>query len=125
MLCCANWTIKSTHIIIIKVSGRGYSWAGLIKLPMAEQRRLETLLGHLKAKPAGSYGTAGGQLGGFHPEVYRYTLDASSEGVLDREQRQSYEEKGFFVVKGLVPQHHLDTYRERFRQICSREVEVS
>lgn len=86
-------------------------------LKMAEQRRLDTLLGHLKASgPA----PASGQ-----PSSYRYTLDSCSEGVLTPEQRRSYEEDGFFVVKGLVSQRHLDTYRERFRQICSREVKVS
>ena len=87
---------------------------------MAEQRRLGTILGHLKASPASGYGARPGQ-----QRKYRYTLDASSEGRLSQEQRQSYEENGFFVVKGLVAQHELDTYRERFRQICTREVEVS
>lgn len=98
--------------------GRGKHW-----IEMAEGRRLNTLLGHLKAKPDSSVSSHGGGLGS-QPGSYRYTLDASSEGVLTPEQRQSYEQQGFFVVKGLVPQHHLDTYRERFRQICSREVKV-
>jgi hypothetical protein len=95
----------------------------------SEQRRLSTLLGHLKTKPpsTGSYGAAAvtGQAGGFPKrDGFRYTLDGGSEGVLSKEQRQFYEENGYLVVKGLVAQHHLDTYRERFRQICSREVEV-
>ena len=93
---------------------------------MAEQRRLGTLLGHLKARPTATNSYGSGQLdSASNPEAYRYTLDASSEGVLSREQRRQYEQEGYFVVKGLVSQHHLDTYRERFRQICSGEVEVS
>ena len=94
---------------------------------MAEQsqRRLGTILGHLKASAApGS--AVGGSLGlpVSSPGRYRYTLEASSEGVLSSEQRQSYEDNGFLVVPGLVAQRHLDVYRERFRQICNREVKV-
>ena len=93
---------------------------------MAEQsRRLNTILGHLKA----SSGVGGASLSSGAGERalpsgrYRYTLDASSS-LLSPEQRQFYEENGFLVVKGLVPQQKLDLYRERFRQICTREVEV-
>ena len=72
----------------------------------SEQRRLSTLLGHLKATPDKASG-------------YRYSLDTSCSGVLSREQRQHYEDNGFLVVEGLVPQHKLDVYRDRFRQICA------
>ena len=77
------------------------------------QRRLDTILGHLKASSA-----AGGDV------KYRYSMDGESAGVLTREERQHYEDNGFLVVKGLVPLHDIDTYRERFRKICTKEVEV-
>lgn len=88
---------------------------------MAEQRRLQTLLGHLKATAPGaeaSYGTG-------NSSNYRYTLDASCDGVLSQEQRQVFEENGFIVIKKLVPLDKLEMYRERFEQICKREVKVS
>ena len=52
---------------------------------------------------------------------YRYTLDTE---LLTDDQRAFYEENGYIVVPRLVSQEHLDTYRERFRQICQREVKV-
>lgn len=84
---------------------------------MSEQRRLSTLLGHLKATPSGAVQG--------HPGNYRYSLDSTSDGVLSEDQRRHYEEYGFLVVKGLVPQSKLDIYRDRFRQVCMKEVRVS
>ncbi len=86
---------------------------------MAEQRRLTTLLGHLKTSPASSSSSYGSG----NPADYRYTLD-SGAGILSEEQRRCYEDNGFVVVKGVVAQRDLDIYRERFRQIVTREVEV-
>ncbi len=81
---------------------------------MNESRRLSTLLGHLKATADTARETPS----------YRYSLDASCQGILTAEQRQQYEDRGFIVVKGLVPQHNLDVYRERFRQICTKQIKV-
>lgn len=80
------------------------------------ERRLTTLLGHLKASVPD---TASGK------DEYRYTLADCCTGVLSSEQRKAFEEDGFIVVRGLVAQCHLDKYRERFRQICTKEVNVS
>ena len=91
---------------------------------MSEEKRLSTLLGHLKAsahtRPLSVQGAGGGGR-----EQLRYTLADSSAGVLTSEQRQAYEQDGFLVVRGLVAQQELDKYRERFRQLCTREVVVS
>ena len=85
---------------------------------MSESRRLSTLLGHLKATaPAAAAAAAA-------TSTYRYSLDASCLGCLTAEQRQQYEDNGFIVVKGLVSQHNLDVYRERFKQICMKKVKV-
>ena len=84
---------------------------------MSESRRVKTLLGHLKATGAVTTAQA--------TPSYRYSLDESCSGVLTAEQRQHYEDNGFIVVKDLVPQHHLDIYRDRFKQICTKQVKVS
>ncbi len=82
---------------------------------MTEQRRLGTILGHLKATSASAIASPG----------YRYTRDTECAGKLSQEQQEFYEKNGFLVVKKVVPLHKLDTYVERFRKICMREVEVS
>ncbi len=87
------------------------------------EKRLSTILGHLKAAgPASSVSVQTSLPPGRN--AYRYTLGSSAE-TLTQEQRDFYEENGFLVVKGLVPIENLDQYRERFRQICTKEVEVS
>ena len=83
-------------------------------LQTMSEKRLTTLLGHLPPAVQG-----GGR------EQLRYTLADSCAGVLTSEQRQAYERDGFLVVKGLVAQQELNKYRERFRQLCTKEVVVS
>lgn len=96
------------------------------------QRRLQTILGHLKGgdgdavllpKPASAHAAAS-SIEPSRSGRYRYTIDSTCAGVLTTEQRDFYEKNGFVVIPGLVPQEKLDRYRERFRQICSREVNV-
>lgn len=134
VLCCASWTTSQSlinshvHTYIISLYLKIFNFHVGVAREMAEQaRRLNTLLGHLKASSGVGAATrsSGGAAGekAFPAGRYRYTLDASS-ALLSQEQRQFYEENGFLIVKGLVPQHKLDLYRERFRQICTREVEV-
>ena len=96
---------------------------------MADQKRLTTILGHLKAASSptsSSYGGTGPQQISVRTpkDKYRYTLD-SSASILTPDQRDFYEENGFLVVKGLVPLDDLDKYKERFKLICTKEVEVS
>ena len=94
----------------------------------SSRRRLETLLGHLKSgqgdailpKPTAAHVNPSQQ----SSSRYRYTIDSSTEGVLSPEQRDFYETNGYFVVPSLVSKEKLDLFRERFRQICSREVTV-
>ncbi len=52
---------------------------------------------------------------------YKYTMDGC---MLSPAERQSYEENGFLVVKGLVGEDNLRAYQDRFRQICKKEVQV-
>lgn len=54
-------------------------------------------------------------------QSFRYTLD---NPVLSYEQRKFYEDNGYIVIRNLVPKEKLDVYRERFEQICRREVEI-
>ena len=84
------------------------------------QRRLETLMGHLKAGQGNPYPqplfgerAASGR--------FRYTLDGC---ILSEAERKSYEENGFVVVRGLVGEEMLKMFRERFKQICQKEVKV-
>lgn len=85
---------------------------------MSSQRRLETLLGHLKGGRAVPQ-QASGVSAAARDSRYRYTLDT---GVLTEDQRAFYEDNGYLVIPRLVSQTHLDTYRERFGQICRGEV---
>ena len=75
-------------------------------------RRLETLLSHLRSSPVTTSCGSG----------LRYTVD---QGILTAEQRLAYEKDGFLVVRGLVGQEQLDTYRERFKDICSSKIKVA
>jgi phytanoyl-CoA hydroxylase len=52
---------------------------------------------------------------------YKYTADIASR-LLTEEQRKSYEENGFIVIKNLVRKDKLDEYRKRFQEICSGKV---
>ena len=91
-------------------------------------KRLQTILGHLKGgegatvfpKPASASLAPSGSFGGH----YKYTLDSTCAGILSQEQREFYEKNGYIVVPRLVSQEKLDIFKERFRAICSREVDV-
>lgn len=86
---------------------------------MAE--RLKTIFGHLNSDAVISPSPASS--GAVHSglQSFQYTLD---NPVLSYEQRKFYEDNGYIVIRNLVPKEKLDVYRERFEQICRREVEV-
>lgn len=86
---------------------------------MAE--RLKTIFGHLNSDAVISPSPASS--GAVHSglQSFRYTLD---NPVLSYEQRKFYEDNGYIVIRNLVPKGKLDVYRERFEQICRREVEI-
>ena len=54
----------------------------------------------------------------------RYTTEGSQH-ILTADQRQFYEDNGFLVIRRLVSQDKLDTFYERFKQVCKKEVKVS
>nr|XP_022298422.1 phytanoyl-CoA dioxygenase, peroxisomal-like [Crassostrea virginica] len=86
---------------------------------MAE--RLRTVFGHLdlEARIAPSPTVSSGvDLG---HQQFRYTLN---NPVLSYEQRKFYEDNGYVVIRNLVPKEKLDIYRNRFEQICRKEVVV-
>ncbi|KAJ3227182.1 hypothetical protein HK099_003145 [Clydaea vesicula] len=56
-----------------------------------------------------------------HLNNFRYTLPESSD-LLSLEQRQQYEKDGFIIVKGLISQSEMDSYRKRFIDICDGKV---
>ena len=70
------------------------------------ERRLQTLLGHLKGgdEDAVVPATVGKFMEASQPSRgnYKYTVDGISEGVLSKEQRDFYEKNGYFVVPGLL-----------------------
>lgn len=94
------------------------------------QKRLQTILRHLQGGggdailPNPAAAPAASSIEPSSSGRYRYTIDSTCAGVLSDDQRDFYEKNGFVVIPGLVPQEKLDQYRERFRQICSREVSV-
>ena len=97
---------------------------------MSQQRsrRLENILGHLRgggvsASPCGGTGglaALGGDGGG---KGFRYTLPESAP-LLSPAEREFYEENGFFVARKLVSGADLEAYKDRFKQICRKEVQV-
>nr|XP_022300530.1 phytanoyl-CoA dioxygenase, peroxisomal-like [Crassostrea virginica] len=86
---------------------------------MAE--RLRTVFGHLdlevRIAPSPTV-SSGVDLG---HQQFRYTLN---NPVLSYEQRKFYEDNGYVVIRNLVPKEKLDIYRNRFEQICRKEVVI-
>ena len=70
------------------------------------ERRLQTLLGHLKG--GGEDAVVPASVGGFMEASqtsrggYKYTVDEMAERVLSKDQRDFYEKNGYFVVPGLL-----------------------
>nr|XP_022300529.1 phytanoyl-CoA dioxygenase, peroxisomal-like [Crassostrea virginica] len=86
---------------------------------MAE--RLKTIFGHLNSDAALSQNpTVSSGVDSGHQQ-FRYTLN---NPVLSYEQRKFYEDNGYVVIRNLVPKEKLDIYRNRFEQICRKEVVV-
>ncbi|XP_022110313.1 phytanoyl-CoA dioxygenase, peroxisomal-like isoform X1 [Acanthaster planci] len=56
-----------------------------------------------------------------NPTVIQYVLPNS---LLTPEQVASYERNGFLVIRNLVPHDKIDEYRQRFADICSRQVDT-
>merc|ERR1719422_184574 len=85
--------------------------------------RLKTVFSHLKdgsgAVPQ-DVSSAAATMPALQQE-FRYTVDGPK---LSHEQRKFYEQNGFVVIKKLVPSDKLDRYRQRFEEICKREVKV-
>lgn len=53
---------------------------------------------------------------------FSYTINDQDTKLWSDQDRQFYEDNGFFVVKGLVSQDALDSYRQRFQEICDKKV---
>eukprot|EP00794_Sanderia_malayensis_P006979 gene6979-7764_t len=81
------------------------------------ERRLKVLSGHLIQRCA--YQSHAGTASPEHE--LKYTLETE---FLTREQREFYEENGFLVVKGLVGERELQSYTNRFKDICDGKVSV-
>ena len=54
---------------------------------------------------------------------FKYTLDASSAGILSQRQREFYEENGFLVIPNLVSEEQIDECRQRFLDIIDGKVD--
>ena len=111
----------------------------------SSKRRLETLLGHIRAGQdspkdvtltrtgAGDQGNERVNSAARNDEVhvllssgavahqYQYTRD---NPLLTPAQRDFYEENGFLVIRRLVNQDDLDHYASYFRKLCCNEVKV-
>ena len=90
---------------------------------MAE--RIKTIGAHLTAAAAttatSNAGTAtrgAGTTKGPSRKTYRYTSDEVD--VLTEEQRDFYEQNGFLVIPGLLPQDRVKYYRDRTDVLCAR-----
>jgi phytanoyl-CoA hydroxylase len=47
-----------------------------------------------------------------------------SDGVLTREQREFYETNGYLLIKNLISREKLEKYANRFKEICSKKIQV-
>lgn len=54
---------------------------------------------------------------------YEFTLNTNN--FLSDEQRDTYEENGFMIVKDLVKQADLDKFKKRFQKICTEKIRVN
>ncbi|XP_038594232.1 phytanoyl-CoA dioxygenase, peroxisomal [Micropterus salmoides] len=85
--------------------------------------RLRLLVSHLDRSPAAirATSTSAQSLTYSHPQRLRYTFDTD---LLTPEQRLSYEENGFILIKNLVSEEDIDRFRKEFERICRQEVTV-
>ncbi|XP_046878640.1 phytanoyl-CoA dioxygenase, peroxisomal [Hypomesus transpacificus] len=84
--------------------------------------RLKVFLNHLdRSSFIQASSTSGQNVAYYHPQALRYTLD---NDLLTPDQRISYEENGFVLIKNLVSDEDIDRFRRAFERICRREVQV-
>uniref|UniRef100_A0A673Y890 phytanoyl-CoA dioxygenase n=1 Tax=Salmo trutta TaxID=8032 RepID=A0A673Y890_SALTR len=85
--------------------------------------RLKVMVNHLdRPSFVVSFSTSNKRLSHCHSlAVSRYFFD---NDLLSTEQRISYEEDGFLLIKGLVYGEHIDRFRAAFEQIFHWEVQV-
>lgn len=81
---------------------------------MKSTNRLNVINSHLKPQNVSRLNE--------QPRHFNYTLDDAK--LLSIADREFYEENGYFVVKGLVSQHDLDKFYQRFQEICDKKVKV-
>ncbi|XP_025106178.1 phytanoyl-CoA dioxygenase, peroxisomal-like [Pomacea canaliculata] len=86
---------------------------------MAE--RLRTVLGHIRSDNV-DFKMVSEMSADVSATQFTYTLESPS--CLTYEQRKFYEENGFLLVRGLVSPEKLDRFKERFAQICRKEVQT-
>jgi len=92
--------------------------------------RASVILGHLKGRSSAPVQYALGGSGGSEvtsASILGFSTTPPVGGkrkVVTPDQLRSYDENGFFVVKGCVSAEKLDKYRRRFQQICTKEVRI-
>ncbi|KAM4569428.1 phytanoyl-CoA dioxygenase, peroxisomal [Odontesthes bonariensis] len=85
--------------------------------------RVQLLSGHLGGSAAciSAEATHAQTTGHAHPQPLRYSYDT---GVLTPDQRVSYEENGFLLIRNLVSEEEIERFRKEFERICRQEVQV-
>ncbi|XP_074554397.1 phytanoyl-CoA dioxygenase, peroxisomal [Halichoeres trimaculatus] len=86
--------------------------------------RLRLMIGHLDRSPEAikAAPTSAQPAIYSHPHRLRYTVDTSD--LLTPEQRLSYEENGFILIKNLVSEEDIDRFKKEFERISRQEVKV-
>lgn len=77
--------------------------------------RTKRVLQHLTGGDTGSQSTSKSSA---DRRDYLYTVNGVADRVLTPEQRDFYEENGFLVVENLVGDDEIQTYNDRFQEIC-------
>ncbi|XP_076861073.1 phytanoyl-CoA dioxygenase, peroxisomal isoform X1 [Brachyhypopomus gauderio] len=85
--------------------------------------RLKVVLNHLDRtnNPVSANFTSSLNVSYRSPQALRYTFDTD---VLSPEQRISYEENGFILIKNLVSEEDINKFRAAFERICKRDVKI-
>ncbi|XP_029617015.1 phytanoyl-CoA dioxygenase, peroxisomal isoform X2 [Salmo trutta] len=83
--------------------------------------RLKVMVNHLDRPSFVQASTSGQNVAYYQLQAVRYFFD---NDLLSTEQRISYEEDGFLLIKGLVYGEHIDRFRAAFEQIFHWEVQV-
>ncbi|XP_028809729.1 phytanoyl-CoA dioxygenase, peroxisomal isoform X1 [Denticeps clupeoides] len=85
--------------------------------------RLKLVLSHLDRSSAAvkASSTSAPAVSDPRPHTLRYTLDTP---LLTPEQRISYEDDGYLLIKNLVSEEDIERFKSEFERVCKKQVQI-